>query len=155
MVLKVRRVVTGHDENGNARVLIDEISDNVISRRPGQESAVIWATDKYPPDLGAIDDIAATVKATTVPNGTVFRISRLEPGVAPRTHRTESLDYAIVLAGEVDMTLDDGQTVHLKSGDVVVQRGTIHNWVNNGTEPCIMAYVLIAAPLPAGLKSSG
>ena len=54
-----------------------------------------------------------------------------------------------------DMTLDDGQTVRLKSGDVVVQRGTIHNWVNNGTEPCIMAYVLIAAPLPAGLKSAG
>ena len=145
MPLEVRRVVTGHDEKGKATVLIDEISDNVISRRPGQESTVIWATDRHPPDLGAPDDISATVNQTTVPNGTVFRISRLEPGVAPRMHRTESLDYAIVLAGEVDMTLDDGKTVHLKTGDVVVQRGTIHNWVNNGTEPCVIAFSLIAS----------
>lgn len=155
MPLKVRRVVTGHDANGKARVLIDEISDNVISRRPGQSSTVIWATDRHPPDLGALDDISGTVKQTVLPNGTVFRISRLEPGVTPRMHRTESLDYAIVLAGEVDMELDDGETVHLTAGDVVVQRGTVHNWTNNGTEPCIMAYVLIAAPLPEGLESDG
>lgn len=155
MSLKVRRVVTGHDEKGRARVLIDEISDNVVSRRPGQSSTVLWATDGHPPELGALNDIAKSVQQTTVPNGTVFRISRLEPGVAPRMHRTESLDYAIVLAGEVDMELDDGETVHLQAGDVVVQRGTVHNWTNNGTEPCLMAYVLIAAPLPAGLKGAG
>jgi len=155
MSLEVRRVVTGHDENGKARVMIDEISDNVISRRPGQESTVLWATDRHPPDLGSLNDISASVNQTTVPNGTVFRISRLEPGVTPRTHRTESLDYAIVLAGEVDMELDDGETVHLTAGDVVVQRGTIHNWVNRGTEPCLMAYVLIAAPLPEGLEGTG
>jgi quercetin dioxygenase-like cupin family protein len=155
MPLKVRRVVTGHDENGKARVLIDEISDNVISRRPGQESTVLWATDGHPPDLGTLNDISGNVKSTVVPNGTVFRISRLEPGVTPRTHRTESLDYAIVLSGKVDMELDDGERVHLEAGDVVVQRGTVHNWVNTGTEPCIMAYVLISAPLPDGLKESG
>ena len=155
MSFEVRRVVTGHDENGKATVLIDEISRNVISRRAGQCSTVIWATDRSPPDLGAFQDISGDVNQTTMPNGTVFRVSRLEPGVAPRMHRTESLDYAIVLAGEVDMELDDGETVHLKAGDVVVQRGTIHNWINNGTEPCIMAYVLISTPLPQGLEGSG
>lgn len=155
MTFEVRRVVTGHDENGKAKVLIDEISDNVISRRPGQHSTVVWATERRTPDLGALNDISAEVTQTTVPDGTVFRISRLAPGVTPRTHRTESLDYAIVLAGAVDMELDDGEVVHLKAGDVVVQRGTVHNWVNNGTEDCVMAYVLIAAPLPEGLKGSG
>ncbi len=155
MSLKVRRVVTGHDENGKATVLIDEISDNIISRRPGQSSTVLWATDKMPPDLGALNDISGTVNQTTVPGGSVFRISRLEPGVGPRMHRTESLDYAIVLAGELDMELDDGETVHLTAGDVVVQRGTVHNWINNGTEACIMAYVLISAPLPEGLTGAG
>ena len=102
MSFEVRRVVTGHDENGKAKVLIDEISDNVISRRPGQHSTVIWATDRPTPDLGALNDISADVTQTTVPNGTVFRVSRLAPGVTPRTHRTESLDYAIVLAGTVE-----------------------------------------------------
>ncbi len=155
MSFEVRRVVTGHDENGKAKVLIDEISDNVISRRSGQNSTVIWATDQYPPDLGSLVDISSKVKQTTLPDGTVFRISRLEPGVAPRMHRTESLDYAIVMSGEIDMELDDGETVHLKAGDVLVQRGTVHNWINNGTEPCVMAYVLITAPPPEGLKGSG
>ena len=155
MTLKVRRVVTGHDENGKATVLIDEVSDNVVSRRTGQSSTVIWATDRHPPDLGALNDISGTVQQTTVPGGSVFRISRLEPGVGPRMHRTESLDYAIVLSGAVDMELDDGEIVHLTAGDVVVQRGTVHNWINNGTEPCMMAYVLISAPLPDGLKGAG
>lgn len=155
MTFEIRRVVTGHDADGKATVLIDEISDNVISRRPGQNSTVIWATDRPTPDLGPLNDISADVTETIVPNGTVFRISRLAPGVTPRMHRTESLDYAIVLAGAVDMELDDGEVVHLKAGDVVVQRGTVHNWVNNGQEDCVMAYVLIAASLPDGLEGTG
>jgi quercetin dioxygenase-like cupin family protein len=74
----------------------------------------------------------------------VFRIIEYGPGVAPRNHRTSTLDYAVVISGEIDMELDDG-TVHLTAGDVLVQRGTIHNWVNNGTEPCVIVFVLIAA----------
>ena len=148
MSLEIRRVVTGHDENGKSVVLIDEISKTVMARRPGMESTVIWATDQPIPDLGRDRDIAAEVKGTTVPGGSVCRIARMEPGVAPRIHRTESIDYAIVLAGELDMELDD-RTVHLKPGDVVVQRGTVHNWVNRGTEPVLIAFILISARLPA------
>jgi mannose-6-phosphate isomerase-like protein (cupin superfamily) len=83
----------------------------------------------------------------------VFRILQLAPGVSPRNHRTESIDYAVVMSGEIDMELDD-TTVHLKAGDVLVQRGTIHNWVNRGTEPCVIAFVLIAAkPATVGGKA--
>ena len=65
-------------------------------------------------------------------------------GVSPRNHRTDSIDYAVVMSGEVEMVLDE-TTVHLKAGDVLVQRGTIHNWVNRGTAPCVIAFVLISA----------
>lgn len=147
MSLEVRRVVTGHDENGKAVVEIDEISKNVIERRPGAHSTVIWATNSYPPDLNNDKDISADITSTTIPDGVVCRISRFEPGVAPRNHRTESVDYAIVLSGEIDMGLED-ETVHLKAGDVLVQRGTVHNWVNNGAEPCMIAFILIHSILP-------
>jgi len=82
----------------------------------------------------------------------VFRILELAPGVSPRNHRTDSIDYAVVMSGEVDMVLDD-TTVPLKAGDVLVQRGTIHSWINRGTVPCVIAFVLIAAnPVSVGGK---
>ncbi|MBO37644.1 MAG: cupin [Rhodospirillaceae bacterium] len=155
MTLEVRRVVTGHDKNGKARVIIDELSDNVISRRAGQQSTVIWATDQTPPNLEGLNDLSPDVKSTTVANGTVFRVSRFEPGVAPRNHRTASMDYAVVLSGQIDMELDDGEVVTLRAGDVLVQRGTVHNWTNPGTEPCIIAFVLMACPLPEQLSAEG
>ena len=71
----------------------------------------------------------------------------------PAMHRTRTVDYAIVMSGEIDMELDDGKSVHLKAGDVLVQRGTIHNWLNKGTAPCVIAFVLVAAkPVTAGGK---
>ncbi len=74
------------------------------------------------------------------------------PGVAPRNHRTESIDYAVVLSGEIDMQLE-GAEVHLRQGDVLVQRGTVHNWVNRGASPCVIAFVLVAAkPVERGEK---
>jgi quercetin dioxygenase-like cupin family protein len=76
---------------------------------------------------------------------------RYQPGVAARNHRTDSIDYAVVIAGAIEMELDDGVVVKLKAGDVLVQRGTIHNWVNRGTEDCAVAFVLISArPAIAG-----
>jgi quercetin dioxygenase-like cupin family protein len=64
--------------------------------------------------------------------------------VTPRRHRSDSIDYAIILSGTIDMQLDD-EEVHLEAGDVVIQRGTIHNWINRGSEPCTIAFVLIGA----------
>jgi mannose-6-phosphate isomerase-like protein (cupin superfamily) len=144
MALKIRRVVTGHDDSGRAIVAIDEICKNVMSRRPNHESCVVWSTGSFPADNSGTADGGTRPVATTDPNGTVFRLVEYGPGVAPRNHRTESIDYAIVLSGEIDMEID-GATVHLRAGDVLVQRGTIHNWTNPGGEPCVVAFVLVAA----------
>ena len=152
MSLQIRRVVTGHDANGRAVVKIDEMAKNVISNRPGASSCVVWSTDKFPIDNDADVDPSVRPIGTTIENGTVFRIVRYEPGVTPRNHRTDSIDYAVVLSGEIDMELDD-QVVSLRAGDVLVQRGTIHNWVNKGTAPCVIAFTLVAAkPVSAGGK---
>jgi len=144
MALHIRRVVTGHDDQGRAIVCVDEICRNVISRRPRHQSCVIWSTGTVPADNSADANGAARELGTPQPNATVFRIVEYQPGVAARVHRTESIDYAVVLSGEIDMQLD-GSEVHLRAGDVLVQRGTIHNWVNRGTQPCVIAFVLVAA----------
>ena len=142
--LQIRRVVTGHDQNGRAVVSIDESCRNVISRRPRHASCVIWSTGEFPADNGSDIDGGMREVSTTDPNGTVFRLVEYGPGVAPRNHRTESIDYAVVVSGEIDMEMD-GTTVHLRAGDVLVQRGTIHNWINRGANACIIAFVLVAA----------
>jgi quercetin dioxygenase-like cupin family protein len=145
--MKLRRVVTGHDENGRAVVTIDELCKNKVSRRPGHESYVVWSTGEFPSDVSGDADGGLRPINGIDPNGTVFRVIEFSPGVAPRNHRTESIDYACVLSGELDMEID-GAEVHLKAGDVLVQRATIHNWINRGTEPCVIAFVLVAARPP-------
>lgn len=144
MTLSIRRVVTGHDHQGRAIVAIDEPVKNAISNRPGAASAVIWSTKGYPVDNTEALDGAQRDVHTSEGDGTVFRVVRYAPGVSPRMHRTDSVDYAVVIAGEIDMEMDGG-TVHLKAGDVLVQRGTIHNWVNRGKEACVIAFVLVGA----------
>lgn len=145
MGLEIRRVVTGHDAEGRATVTIDEITQHGVTTRPGCDTCVIWSTDTLPADNNDPTDGGKRAVATAHEGGSVFRVIRYMPGVTPRNHRTDSIDYAVVLSGEIVMELDEGE-VTLKAGDVLVQRGTIHNWVNRGTEPCVIAFVLIAAP---------
>jgi mannose-6-phosphate isomerase-like protein (cupin superfamily) len=144
MSINVRRVVTGHDDQGRAKVLIDETVKNVASQRPGALYSVIWSSEGFPANNDGDADPSGKKIATTISDGTVFRIVSFGPGVAPRNHRTDSIDYAVVISGEIDMELDVGK-VHLKAGDVLVQRGTIHNWVNTGSEPCVIAFTLVSA----------
>lgn len=145
MDLKIRRVVTGHDPaTGDAVVAIDETCTDLRSRREGVQSTVIWSTAGFPVDNDDPADGAARELGTTHENGTVFRVVRYAPGVVPRRHRTDSVDYAVVIEGCIDMELD-GQTVTLRAGDVLVQRGTIHNWVNHGPGTCTIAFVLVSA----------
>jgi mannose-6-phosphate isomerase-like protein (cupin superfamily) len=152
MALQIRRVVTSHDASGRAVVRIDEVAKNLVSSRAGATACVVWTTEGFPVDNAGEEDAGLRKTGTTLDNGTVLRILELAPGVSPRNHRTDSIDYAVVMSGEVDMELDDA-SVHLKAGDVLVQRGTIHNWVNRGTEPCVIAFVLIAAkPVTVGDK---
>jgi hypothetical protein len=139
--MKVRRLVTGHNTDGKSLVKWD----SEIDGKPGRdrfEKVDLWATDSLPPRL-AKDDPATWDFGTTLANGSVFRFCRYEPGVAERWHRTDSIDYGIILSGEIWMQLDEGEVL-LKAGDVVVQRATYHNWVNRGTEPCLIAFILIA-----------
>ena len=152
MPLQLRRVVTGHDANGHAVVKIDEVSKNLTSARPGSTACVVWTSESFPVDNTGDADEGLRKVGTTLKNGTVFRVVEFAPGVAPRVHRTDSIDYAVVMSGEIDMELDDS-VIHLKAGDVLVQRGTIHNWINRGKEPCMIAFSLIAAkPATAGGK---
>ena len=132
----------------------DEPVKNVVSSRPGVSSCVVWSTKGFPVDNDGSDDPTTGSFKTTVVNGTVFRVVRYEPGVVPRNHRTDSIDYAVIVSGEIDMELDDGVIVKLKAGDALVQRGTIHNWVNRGKEDCVIAFILISGkPVSAGGKT--
>lgn len=145
MALNIRRVITGHDASGKAVVRIDDVGANKKSGRANQMAQVIWTTGDLPVDFAEDgEDKGGRQIGTTITGGSVFRVVEFGPGVAARNHRTDSIDYAVVMSGEIDMEMDD-TFVHLKAGDVLVQRGTIHNWVNNGTEPCVIAFSLIAS----------
>jgi quercetin dioxygenase-like cupin family protein len=145
MIFTVRRIVTGHNSQGRPVVLIDKEMNNIVSRRTGQLESQIWSTDA---DFAkGVDNGEAELREvdTHIAAGTVFRVVNYAPGVAPFPHRNDWVDYTIVMAGEIDMQLDEATEVHLKAGDVVVQRGTIHNWVNRGTETCTLGFVRVGA----------
>jgi quercetin dioxygenase-like cupin family protein len=93
---------------------------------PGAEYGVVWITEGFSVDNDGNEDPSRKTIGTAVPNGSVFRVVSLRPGVTPRNHRTDSFDYTAVMSGEIDMELDIG-SVHLNAGDVLVQRSTIHN----------------------------
>lgn len=149
----LRRVVTGHDGAGVAKVLWDDELTQVKRGKSGWLFHV-WSTDRMPAEIPAGEEIAdpALEPHVTPPpeRGTRFVVMEYPPGNGGAMHRTETIDYAIVLEGEVDMDLDDS-TVTLRAGDVLVQRGTNHSWVNRGTKPARVAFVLIdAEPLGIG-----
>lgn len=164
MSLKVRRIVTGHDDQGRAIVESDEHL-GAVSRGVGGgiEGVEIWSTDAMPVRMS--DEEAVRQRAGLVARhnhvgsgaGSVVRITEWAPGHTLFPHRTHTLDYGILLSGRLDLELDDGIVVTLSPGDVVVQRGTIHSWINRGSEPATIAFILLDAdpsircgePLPA------
>lgn len=184
---KIRRVVTGHDENGKAIVIEDRLAPAVHTNplRPGHISVDLWKTDAAPVVLKKTEPDPMTGKRQIhpPPRGTVFRIAQIAPeteairnispeqsravfaamgnesastagtkaGRHPFMHRTESVDYAVVLSGEITLLLDD-QDVALKAGDVVIQRGTNHAWSNRSGQPVMMLYVLIDGEFDNELK---
>jgi quercetin dioxygenase-like cupin family protein len=131
-------VVTGHDEAGPATVLSDAVQQ-------GERFTLIWTTEGFPVDNTDKQDGGKRDVGITLPGGSVFRVGEIAAGARSPMHRTNSVDYGIVLEGELDMEVDGGEAVHLKAGDVVVQRGTNHAWINNGSQPCRMAWILIDA----------
>lgn len=157
--MSVRRVITGHDLSGTAKVLIDGAATNEKVSPHGPVSRLIWCTDAMPVDIRIgedAEDMGTRILGTAPPvNGTRFTVNDLPPGSPAIMHRTDTLDYVIVISGEVDMQLDDS-TVSLSAGDVMVQRGTNHAWINRGATTARLAFVLIdAAPLGIGAPVSG
>lgn len=156
MSLPPRRIVTGHDADGSSVVAIDEPATNATVRRAGHRSFVIWTTPAVPADNRAEAHAHERLADRSIGEGTVFRLVEYAPGVASAPHRTDSVDYAVVVSGEIDLVLDT-ETVQLSAGDVLVQRGTRHDWINRGPEPCVIAFCLIGAlplPPPGGLGAA-
>ena len=173
-----RRIVTGHDAEGKAVALFDGPVTPQQRSPGGNAISMLWVTGESPANVEATNDRSETKTGVPPPaNGSIFRIVDFPPtstvtapvdhhkiligmGIDPatqgymrhtNTHRTRSVDYAIVLDGEIDMLMDDSE-VHMKTGDVLVQQGTNHAWVNNGTKPCRIAFILIDAQTPAAWK---
>ena len=139
-----RRVVTGHDQHGIS-VFLEDGSPPVVRTAPdGALFYEIWGTAATPAPIGAAEP-DPTERSLTVPpepGGTKIRINEFPPGVVSPVHRTQSVDYGIVLDGEVVLVLETGETV-LRPGDVVVQRGTVHRWENRTDSAARMAFVLV------------
>jgi mannose-6-phosphate isomerase-like protein (cupin superfamily) len=169
----MRRVVTGLDDRNRAVVLFDT-GMSLKTVAPGIIATNFWITDSYPPSLTKEDPSGRPIGTAPPDNGTKFRVVEFSPldaateakmppemiqkGITnspakgipvkhPLMHRTRSLDYAVVLSGEIDMMLDD-TSVHLKQGDVIVQQATNHAWVNRGKEPCRILFVLMDSKEP-------
>lgn len=145
MALPVRRVVTGHNAQGRAVVLFDGTAENVISQRALQERCLIWTTSGFPINNDGHQDAGAIEVGTGLKGGTVFGIVKLDPGIAERHHRTNTIDYGVVLSGQLILELDDKKEVTLNAGDVFVQRGTMHCWHNRGKEPVVFAVSMVDA----------
>jgi mannose-6-phosphate isomerase-like protein (cupin superfamily) len=171
----IRRVVTGLDANNKAVVLFD--SQVPLKAGPTPNPVLnLWITDSLPPGFSFKDDSAARPIGLSPPdNGSVIRIvefrpldpaveAKMDPNLMmkvvgdhaparglpvthPLMHRTRTLDYAVILSGEIDMMLDDS-TVHVKAGDVIIQQATNHAWINRGKEPCRILFVLMDSKQP-------
>ena len=173
--MKVRRVVTGHDADGKAVFVSDEEVEPVtVTLRPDREYHRLWGADQLPtfpddgsppaqhnyfPPLGGFRFGLFTVLPGTVPAPSGFdreaalaEMDQKLPGFLPHLeadnpgmHTTDTVDFEVVLSGEVILELDDGAEKVLRPGDAVIQNGTRHRWGNRGTEPAVLALVLIGA----------
>lgn len=142
----VRRIVTGHDPQGRAVFRSDDRfwAEDIPS---GDASfALVWTTPEVPADNNDATDGRERDAALTIHKGSVIRVVDMLPGRSSPMHRTNSIDYGIVLSGSVELELDDGARTRLEAGDIVVQRGTMHAWHNpSATEPCRIVFVLTQA----------
>ena len=158
MTFSFRKVVTGHNDQGLAIVKRDEVITST-ERRPGYQATTVWCTAQFPVNNDEDHDTDGMpgAKGTRV----LMRIGEMQPDAKAELnavmHRTETLDYAVVLSGQCDMQLDGGETVRqLKAGDVVIQRGTNHAWVATGPDPVKFLFVLMdAEPARVGGKVLG
>lgn len=181
MIWRVRRILTGHDSAGRSTIIADGQATNVkeMASMPGLALTDLWETTRAPADNnGHADAAARPVRLEPPKNGTILRVVEFPPdanwrstantkeafksigaghvadkhSADPMMHRTATVDYAIVLKGEIHAVMEQGETL-MRAGDILVQRGTNHSWSVRGNEPAIVAFVLVSArPLAAPKK---
>ncbi|OYQ32737.1 cupin [Niveispirillum lacus] len=145
MTSSFRRIVTGHDEQGLSVIrTIDTLTPCLIDTGDAAFQ-LVWATPTVPVDLNAgTDGLLSAGK--TLQGGSVIRIVDMLPGRASPLHRSWSIDYGIILSGDLELELDDGSVTALSVGDIVVQRATNHLWRNPSPDQvCRIAFILIEA----------
>jgi quercetin dioxygenase-like cupin family protein len=158
-----RRVVTGHDDSGKSIVLSDGPVPVVTIIEPaGVALSEVWATDATPAPISPRETTEPTGRSLRIPpepNGTKIRYIEYLPGFLrddgnqSPMHRTETIDYGIILEGEIVLVLDDSE-VTLRPGDVFVQRGVDHAWANRTDRTCRMACVIIDGHFTSELRAS-
>ena len=181
MIKPIRRVVTGHDARGRSVIVSDGPSPHVLTI-PGRTDfglTNLWITDGAPASNAGNADAAARPVVLEPPrSGTIFRIVEFPPDRAPGgfdraaafkamgaghamdpdasrhpgMHKTDTVDYALVLSGDIWALMDEGETL-LRAGDTLVQRGTNHAWSNRSESPCLVAFILVSARRLAGKSS--
>lgn len=142
-----RRIVTGHDAGGTPVIWLDVPAENHKFPDEKVSSTLMWSTDRSPTGFSGSEDEGARILGSAPPaGGSRFTMMEFLPGNAVHgVHRTDTVDYVICIAGEIDMFLDETRFVTLRPGDVLIQRGTYHAWANRGTVPCRLAVVLLDA----------
>lgn len=142
----VQRVVTGHDENGRAMFKSEDVSPTLMIPSGDAAFLLVWTTATVPADNNDETDGRTRDAGLTLNQGSVIRIVDMLPGRESPMHRTNSIDYGIVLEGEIELELDGGQCRTIHQGGIIVQRGTNHLWRNRTDKVCRIAFVLIEAP---------
>ena len=142
----VQRVVTGHDAGGRAVFRSEDLSPSKMIPSGDAAFLLVWSTETVPADNNDETDGRERDAGLTLNQGSVIRITDLLPGKQSPMHRTNSIDYGIVLEGEIELELEDGAKRTVQQGGIVVQRGTNHRWRNTTDMVCRIAFVLIEAP---------
>jgi quercetin dioxygenase-like cupin family protein len=142
----VQRVVTGHDENGRAVFRSEDVSPPRLIPTGDAAMLTIWTTATVPADNNDETEGRERPTGTTLNGGSVIRIVDMLPRAQSPMHRTNSIDYGIVLKGEIELELEDGVKKTVREGGIIVQRGTNHLWRNATDEVCRIAFILIEAP---------
>jgi quercetin dioxygenase-like cupin family protein len=141
----VRRVVTGHNSDGLSVVKLEDTEPTTTIPNGDGANLLVWSTDAVPADNNDERDGRDLEQLITIDKGSVIRIIDIYPGRESPMHRTNSIDYGIVMQGEVEMELEDGSKTLISEGGVIVQRGTNHLWRNVSDKPVRIAFVLIEA----------
>jgi len=142
----VQRVVTGHDRDGRARFRSEDCEPTRMVPSGDASFLTLWTTATVPADNNDETEGRERPTGTTLNGGSVIRIVDMLPGKQSPMHRTNSIDYGIVLNGEIELELEDGHKKTIREGGVIVQRGTNHLWRNTTGKPCRIAFILIEAP---------